>query len=429
MKNGNLNVFNSYLSKTSSHEDHLTRAFLALLRSVKLVEAAFLEFVIDQMQQAGISNLPSTLTNSAGGLISVETQVHSSTEARLANESGRLVSLIITDEKISIDGNIERTERTAIYDGLLRFRPDWIFVLENKPNNLNVWDKQLSAAFNESYEIEPIPVVLTWSGLIARLTLLVSNGLVQDTSRILVEDFLAFVDHLYPVLNPYDNFSLCKGNDRLLTRRCVAIMEATALGPVEYHYGWHNSIRLTDVPGVQQIALYPTIKPDGSWMITLAIHPGDTMTQARMLYKNINALGVQTLIKDGWKVSANFHLSFRSSNLVWATTTCSIDCYITYWQDIVSRGKLRQIGKHDLALQLGKWEKTGSISIADVAQFGEALLSKNMQKFNVCPGLSFLYEWRSDNAIELDNRLSHAFVSEVKQKVADALASWADHSV
>ena len=56
MQTGHLNIFVPYENKSLHHEDQLTRAFLILLRSIKLVEQLFIELLRDRMRSSGIHN-------------------------------------------------------------------------------------------------------------------------------------------------------------------------------------------------------------------------------------------------------------------------------------------------------------------------------------------------------------------------------------
>lgn len=49
---------------------------------------------------------------------------------------------------------------------------------------------------------------MNWSEVIRCLGLLITNGLLQDAGRSLVEDFLAYVAEYFPELNPYNSFRL-----------------------------------------------------------------------------------------------------------------------------------------------------------------------------------------------------------------------------
>jgi len=101
----------------------------------------------------------------------------------------------------------------------------WLFVIENKPDNKNVWFEQLSSKISESFTIEEKPVVLKWSHIISKITAIKENGLVQGSGASLIDNFLEFVWNQFPELNAYNKFSQCKGEETLLKRRCKLIME------------------------------------------------------------------------------------------------------------------------------------------------------------------------------------------------------------
>jgi len=419
-----LNVFIPYESKPLNHEDQLTRAFLILIRSIKLVEASFLELVASAMEIEGIKNRPATLSQQIGGLDSVETQVWSSTKTRLSTESGRLVSTIITDHKLNIKHRVERNKRNAVYDGFLKFKPDWVFVVENKPSHANVWVEQLSSAFNENYEIEPKPIILTWGDIIAKLSLLVSNSLVQGSSRVLLEDFLTYVAEFFPELNPFDKFRLCKGNMTLLERRCVAIMEGTALGAVEYHRAWHYSIRLENKSGVKEVALYPKSELNGSWALCLDIYTGDTLSQARSFYASVDSTKVTPLIDFGWSIKPNFHVAFRSSNLHWAETRIEVLEYINYWKTKVAKNALNQIPRAKWQEYFDQLLKDGIISSDDVTTINGYYKNTRYPSLNICPGFRFHFKWDGDVAMALDDKNSSSFTNELKSKINTVLQCW-----
>jgi len=421
-----LNIFFPYKNKPLNHEDQLTRAFLILVRSIKIIEATFLDLLATGMKRSGIEIVPVALSEGIGGLESIETQVSSSTKARLASESGRLVSVIITDKKLDTQHRVKRTGRVAVYDGFLRFKPDWVFVIENKPDHTNIWPEQLSSAFNENYEVEPIPVVLTWQEIITRVSLLKENGLVQDAGFLLVENFMEFVQKMFPELNPYDRFQVCKGDEYLLEQRCVAIMNQTKLGSVDYHRGWHYFIRLENKPGIKQVAFYPEMRENNGWEIILALHPGDTMSQAREMYESIQVDKLEELKKHGWKVSPNFHLAYRSSGLYRMDKHehISLEKYVKYWKEAVHKDKLQQIPRNDWNKWFSLWKADGLMTTSDIERIQEYIVSKSYPNLNVCPGLHIFYTWDSNLAIEIDNQGDTSFAEQIKAKVAEVTSAW-----
>lgn len=416
-----LNVFNPYENKPLNHEDQLTRALLILVKGSKFVELTFTDMIIDQMVKAECKSIPKRLTEGTAGLDVVKTQIWSSTKNELSSVSGRLVSVLITDKKLEPNHRVERTDRVAVYDAIIHYKPDWIFVVENKPDHRNVWVDQMSAAFSESFEVEPQPIILTWQGIIARISTIKENELLHGAEASLAGDFLDFVADQFPELNPYDRFGLCKGNQYLLDRRCLSLMENSKLGPVDYHRGWHYYIELTD-GAAKEIALYPQALPDGDWEIRLALYPGDTINQARHFYSHLKPDKALALSYAGWSIRPNFHFAFRSSNLVWTSVSCSLGEYLDFWLQRVKANKLGQVQRKDWDFLFKELSRVGMLSEQDDIQLKEKIIDTRMDRINVCPGVEFLFQWSQVDAIDLDNK--GAFRASFVKRVKECTDTW-----
>lgn len=419
-----LNIFIPYKDKPLHHEDQLTRAFLILVRTVKLVEVMFLDLIIEQMRTNQVEILPTSLMHQPGGLDLIETQVWSTTKERLENEIGRLVSIAITDERLDKEHKVERTGRVGVYDGFVKYRPDWVFVIENKPDHNNIWLDQLSSNFNENYEIEEKPVILTWKEIITKLSLLIENKLVNNADLLIISDFLDYVSGFFPELNPYDNFELCKNNEYLLNRRCIEVMKETELGIVDYHRGWHHYIQLENKPGVKEIALHPIMSTGDDWSICLKIYPGDSMSQSRDFYSTVNIEKLINLRNKKWELAPNFHFAFRSSNILWTNVTGTLENYLKFWKDRVSEGNLRQIVREQWDSYFSMLKDNEMLDSNDLVAINDKIIKTQMQKLNVCPGFSFVYTWTKQEAILIDKKSKSSFSNEVASKIKEVLSVW-----
>lgn len=242
--------------------------------------------------------------------------------------------------------------------------------------------------------------------------------LTQGIEKTLVEDFLEFIDNEYPQLNPYTHFSICKDNKYLLTKRCIAIMERVGLGRVEYHRGWKHYIAY-DNDAIRQIALSVSFNGD-EWSVVLEMMPGDTMKQARNFYKSLQKSKIENLIDKGWKIEPNMHFSFRASNLVWTNVTIGIEAYIDYW--VKNINKLGQVNRDQLYTYCQGLELAGIMSPEDLGDINTKILSTNMEKINICPGVHFSFSWTQKEAINLDQ--DDLFVDIVRQKICEAKGLW-----
>lgn len=413
-----LNIFNPFKSKANYHEDELTRVFLILLKNVNIVQAFFIEMIREEMLRQGCLQIIPSLLDKSSLIESVQTQITDKNELFKAAVGRRLVSIIISDEKLFKEVRIENCDRNARYDGVILYHPGWVLVIENKPSVENIWVGQLNPNVSDDIEIEDKPISLSWRKIIEGFSSLIERNLVQGIEKHLTDDFLEFIDHQYPQLNPYTNFSICKNNEYLIIRRCIAVMENSDLGKVEYHRGWKYHIVL-DMEAVKQIALSPNFNGD-EWYVVLEMYPGDTMNQARSFYGNIDKGLFFNLLHKGWEIKPNMHFSFRASNLVWTDVRIGIREYVEYW--IKNKVLLSQINRNEFYHYFKKLEMEGMISANNWDEINSKIMNTSMQKINVCPGIHLSFKWLKKEAISLDK--GYAFISQFKDKINEALATW-----
>ena len=133
-----LNYFNPYQRKSAWHEDQLTRAFLVVVRMVPLALSVLLDLIREQQIARGSElKLPST-TELLANEVEIQTQKNA-----VPQTTGRLVSVMMTDETWIPEGDVVASDRGARYDGILSFDPLWIIVIENKPLSHNIWEEQV----------------------------------------------------------------------------------------------------------------------------------------------------------------------------------------------------------------------------------------------------------------------------------------------
>lgn len=424
MGTDHLNIFLPYVDKPLAHEDQLTRALLILVRSIRVVESMFFELLVQRMAELGIEERPPLMTAAPGGVETIETQVWSTTRRRLDDEPGRLVSVIITDSKLHPEHRVARTDRAAVYDGFLKYRPHWAFVVESKPDNDIVWWTQLSAARNASQEVERTPVVLSWSEILTRLNAVRDNGLLHDAAAAMVSDFFAFACSCFPELDPCKSFQGCDGDKRRLDRRCSQILNDADLGPVEYHRGSHDSIRITRKPGVKEVVLHCSDDVAAPWGIVLDLNLGDTMAQAQALYSTIDAGKVAQLCDRGWHVKPNFHFAYRSSGLHWGRGTISTGEYIDFWAKQIAAGDLRPIQRDEWHSRWREGCAIGFLSDLDFGELDARLMATAIPRLDVCPGLNLRFVWPADVAVAVDQAGTDRFLRAFHDKVEEALSVW-----
>lgn len=347
-----LNIFHPYKNKPHHHEDELTRSFLILLKNIPVVQMMFFEMVQQEMKDTEAESI--TLRN-----LSIEemyTQKSSEDRSFLSKIEGRkLVSIIISDDKLETDATVKNDDRLARYDGVVLCNSNsdsWVFIIENKPSKENIWLRQLNPNVREEQEINIIskPCCLSWRDIIASLNSLIQNRMFYGFELQAVEDFLEYVDETFPQLNPYTSFEVCKGNIDLLNKRCRAIMANCEINgekrEVKYHRGWKYYIE-SGVNTVKQIALDANESKNG-FTIDLWLHAGDTMSSARETYSKLNKDKLLKLEEKGFELSNNFHVSYRSRNLLWLKNSpLTFEKYIDFWLTQYREKKIKQIKRKD----------------------------------------------------------------------------------
>lgn len=183
-----------------------------------MTQAIFINLVRDKMISHNLLPIPSN-TSPDSKISEIATQT-----SKLPDIEGNILSVLISYDALTTSYEVEKNEREAIYDGVILYEPDWVFVIENKPRKQDVWVEQLSSKFKGNFYIEPTPICLSWRDIIEHLSSSLEKNVLSSTEALLVEDFLYFIDNEFSFLNPYHTFNQCKDNKHLLNKRCNSIM-------------------------------------------------------------------------------------------------------------------------------------------------------------------------------------------------------------
>ena len=208
-----LNYFNPYDSKASSHEDQLTRAYLVLLKHSSHALFTFIDYARCNQKTSG-DEKPISIIDLLDQDWDFETQ-----KGNPVIDTNFLLSVLITDSQIeTADSNVKSSERNARYDGVITFGTSLTIIIENKPRSSNVWFGQLNPSRQNLADDTVVcrhPIVLEWKEIITQLNHLLHLPTISGNEKIMIEDFLSFVDDSFPFLNPFDGLHQCKRNPEL----------------------------------------------------------------------------------------------------------------------------------------------------------------------------------------------------------------------
>ena len=396
------------------HENNLTRAYLVLLKHSSHAFFTFFEYCRSK-------HTPSTKEKSIS-LIDyldqgweIETQ---KTNPKI--NTNYLLSVLITDTNLkSNDISIKSTERNAIYDGIITFGNNLTIVIENKPRSSNVWFEQLNPSRQNLAEdtiVYSNPAILEWKEIIKQLGYLLSIVTLSGYEKIMIDDFLSFIDETFPYLNPYESFHQCKGNTELLNRRINNLLKSIVLdeNKVLYHKGWAYCI-LTPYQQIQQIGLVLT-RNEKEWWLELSLYFADTQRQAISFYKSNLSIGY--LENSDWDLYPNFHVSFMTSGLIWFKSY-SVSHYLDFWKNNI--GEIYQ-QKKDAVPNYIKWladEKVIDLTSDKEGELQNKFYNTAMQTLNICPGFGIIYRIDSKLAEQLDKSGELKFL--IAEKIKEGL--------
>lgn len=415
-----LNYFQPYNKGTDNHEDHLTRAFLVLLKLSPAALQQFYSYVHTTTETFVKSTIP-PLHEMQFDEVGFQSQIGS------LPISDKYISLLITNENVQLEQKIKPIERTAIYDGVIQFNEELVFIIETKPNKNNVWENQLCPArkdIPEEAELIDQGIVLEWKQIINFLHRINESKISFETERIIINDFLNFVAQNFDYLNPYNEFSKCH-SQYLASKRIEQILEEIAFDKekIKHHSGWGYYLEL-DFPEIKKIGLLLHSNEKGEWNgLTIAADFGSTVSQAREFYQRVQSYNVIQNLED-WSLYCNLHLAFRSQNLLFfKSPENSIEQYFNYWKSDVW-DNFGGVPKDKLIEDyLLEYEKEGILIFDAAAKQGldDIIMKKKYSRINICPAIYIEHYIARDEAVSLDKEGN--LVPHIKIKITELLST------
>lgn len=307
--NPHLNVFEPYSELGSRHEDQLTRAAMIVLRLVPLAREALLHEIGEPSQ----SRLPDcALDLQAAQLVDPSEEGATGGQVR----RGRLVSVFLTPdfEPPEIDGEITDTEDGQRFDGVLRFDPELVVLLESKVcrkwarrNGHRVGELNLGGVRFEQRRT----CVLRWHDLLDAWWRLAEIGVLAPAEQALVQDMLSYAHRDFGHLLPFGSLRRVGADPvRRKWRLRSLLREATGIEPERVGLVHVRLDRALGAQSLQRAAL----DFDEEDRLTLHVWPGELKPQAEHLYAAGHAERLCGLAaSDGWRVEPQPLLGFRNA--------------------------------------------------------------------------------------------------------------------
>ena len=413
--NPHLNVFEPYRELGRTHEDQLTRAAMIVLRLVPLARETLLRAIGERSQ----SELPDCAVDMQATYI-VDASEESATGGEVRRE--RLVSVFLTPDTEPEEPirEVTDTNRGQRFDGVLRFDPELVVLVESKVctrwarrNGHRVAELNLgSARFAERRTC-----VLRWHDLLESWWRLVELGLLGPAERALVQDLLAYAHDDFAHLLPFGSLRRVGADPvRRKWRLRSLLHEATGLQPERIGLAHVRLDTAIGTASLQRAAL----DLDGQELL-LHMWPGELKRQAEHLYGSGHATRLSSLpLQDGpmWRVEPQPQLGFRNAPArTRVYLTCRLDAatYAERWHG----EDWKQVGAHQpetILSELWPWLlKRRYASKRDLARLESFLRTLGRRHAHLRPSMHVARAWPFEQATALDDD------GQLAQEIRDAI--------
>jgi hypothetical protein len=325
------------------------------------------------------------------------------------------ISVWLAPDAKQVSATLETSDRHQVLDAIVTYGSELVVVVENKISWCDPTEQPYRINLHGSpVKFEDQPRSVPWQDVLAMLSDLVERDLVAGAERLVIGDFLDFVETHFSNIGPYSALSRCGTNAFRLERRLDAVQEL-AVGIKEGKgQGWRE---LAGTPKVFMAWLGYT--SDVS-VVSLRMYPADTLGQARHFYADpASVQAVLALRSLGWRVEPNFHWGFMAPGYAWAPSPCTVESYCEYWIEKI--GGSRELARSEWAGYVAKLRKNRILGAFGEDAFEREFADSQRQKASPRPGLFCEYTWPLAEAVQLDARGS--FVEAVRDRINELLAA------
>jgi hypothetical protein len=329
--NPHLNVFEPYSDLARGHEDQLTRAAMIVLRLVPLAR----ETLLREIGERSLSQLPDCTVDLQASHV-VDPTEEGASNGRV--QRGRLVSVFLTPdfEPAEIDEEVTDTDRGQRFDGVLRFDPELVVLLESKV--CRRWARRDGHRVSEVnlggvHFAERRTCLLRWHDLLESWWRLVEIGVLAPAEQMLIQDVLSYAHQDFAELLPFGSLRrVGKDPIRRKWRLRSLLREATGIQPERVGL---VHVRLDTALGAGSLQRAALEIDDRR--LTLHLWPGELKPQAEQLYAAGRAERLSELHEDTgpWQVEPQPLLGFRNApkrTRVYLTCTLDAATYARRWQ-------------------------------------------------------------------------------------------------
>jgi hypothetical protein len=418
--NPHLNVFEPYGDLGRGHEDQLTRAAMIVLRLVPLAREALLHEIGEPSQ----SRLPDcTIDLQAAHLVDPSEEGASNGKV----QRGRLVSVFLTPdfEPPELAGEVTDTDRGQRFDGVLRFDPELVVLLESKV--CRKWAKRNGHRVGELNLggvrfAQRRTCLLRWHDLLEAWWRLAEIGVLAPAEHALIQDMLGYAHQDFGHLLPFGSLRRVGADPiRRKWRLRSLLREASGIEPERVGL---VHVRLDNALGAQSLQR-AALDIDEADRLTLHMWPGELKPQAEHLYAAGHADRLCELAaRTDWRVEPQPLLGFRNAprrTRVYLTCTLDAPTYARRWEG----EDWSHVGAHHrdaIRAELWPWLlERGYASERDAERLDPFLRALGRRFAHLRPSMHVARSWTWSEAERLEDE--GRLVPEIRDALNAVLAS------
>jgi hypothetical protein len=402
--NPHLNVFEPYRDLGRGHEDQLTRAAMIVLRLVPLAR----ETLLREIGESSQSQLPDCAVDLQASHIVDPSQEGASNGQPV--QRGRLVSVFLTPdfEPPQIEEEVTDTDKGQRFDGVLRFEPELVVLIESKVcrrwarrNGHRVAEVNLGGV----HFAKRRTCLLRWHDLLESWWRLAEIGVLSPAEQALVQDILSYAHQDFGQLLPFGSLSRAgKDPTRRKWRLRSLLREASGIQPERVGL---VHVRLDIALGAVSIQRAALDIDDER--LVLHLWPGELKAQAEHLYAAGHAERLCELAADPdspWRVEPQPLLGFRNApKRTRVYLSCRLDPleYARRWQG----EDWSHVGSHhrqSIRSELWPWLlERGYASPSDAERLDPFLHALGRRFAHLRPAIHVSRSWSWEEAEKLDD--------------------------
>jgi len=406
-----LNCFSPYEKAAAWHENQLTRALLVVLRYSPICHQAWLHLVAPDRN---LHDLPrAEFATQRQRILLKDADIP---EGEAVPGISVWLAPGASGEAEMIKEPVQSSDRQQILDGIVTYGSSLVVVIENKITASEVTEQPHQINLHGAPVVfDKTPRSVTWQQLLGVLSDVMERELISGPERLLVGDFLEFVEQHFPEIGPYSTLRRCGDNGFRIERRLDSIQGKALRTDAGKGQGWR------DIAGTKKIFMaWLGLTIEGS-DVCLRMYPGDTLGQSREFYGDAASVaGVLALRKDKWNIEPNFHWGFMATGYAWMKTPLPVEQYCAYWVREMSR--TREMNRSEWESYWATLAAAQIVEAAEKAKFDIEFTHTQRQKAHPRPGLCCEYRWPLNEAKLMDD-VQDKFVESVRKRVNELLVA------